>query len=131
MMIQRGTSNGKHKAEDKEDNPDNRLSMPTGSSERVAATLAGQEILDWLEEHTIRPIRLDLEKAQKRVDALLNQISNANDKLAEAYRLVNDLNSKIIAHEQRVIQYEAQIALLVRQLSPPVTQIPIKDGEVS
>jgi len=79
------------------------------SSERIAATTASNEILGYLTEHIITPLRNDLEEARKKIEQLQTQNARKDEQLNEAHALVRDLNVKIIS-------FQAQVAILLEQL---------------
>lgn len=96
LMIQRGRAkDGKHSAE---------------SPEKVAAQEASSDILKWLEENVLGPLRTDLEAAQQRIEKLQTALARKDVQLIEANNLVADLQTKLVS-------YEAQVAVLVRQLN--------------
>jgi hypothetical protein len=96
LMIQRGRGNGKH------------TEAPT--PEKLAATTASSDILEWLEENVLGPLRTDLSSAQESIAKLQADLAHKSAQLVEAHKLVSDLQAKVVS-------YEAQIAIMVRQLN--------------
>lgn len=78
------------------------------SPEKVAASAASAEILEWLEENVLVPLRADLKAAQEKIELLQKQLDKKSEQFNEMARLVDDLRSKIVT-------YEAQVGLLTRQ----------------
>jgi len=78
------------------------------STEKLAASAASAEILEWLEENVLAPLRADLKTAQEKIGKLQEQLNQKSEQFNEMARLVDDLRAKIVT-------YEAQVGLLTRQ----------------
>lgn len=86
------------------------------SSEKVAADTAARELLTWIEEHTLKPMRRDLARMAERADRLQVLIDKRQSELAEARATIRELRAQILFMEGQLTVRQEQIAVLLLQL---------------
>ena len=86
-------------------------------SEKVAANTASQEILDWVEEHVIDPIRDHEHHLEEQLKELQGRLKDRDAQLLDASRSNIDLRSRLEASEARLLECESQVRVLVTQLA--------------
>lgn len=85
-------------------------------SEKIAADTASRELLIWIEDHTLKPMRRDLIRMTERADKLQSLIDARQLELAEARAIISELRTQIVFMEQQLAARLAQIGVLLEQL---------------
>jgi uncharacterized coiled-coil protein SlyX len=85
-------------------------------SEHVAADAASREILQWVEQYAITPVRQRLDYALAKADELQAMLDERDEQLAEARSTIRELRQQLAFLDQQLTERQGQITLLLQQL---------------